>query len=43
MKDLLRGGEVHQPRKVEIKHGNFPINHAKSEDGATITNMFISG
>jgi hypothetical protein len=39
-----RSATVHKKsRKVEIKHGKFPINQAKSEDGATITNMSSSG
>jgi hypothetical protein len=43
-----RGGgrfaTVHKKsRKVEIKHGKFPINPAKSDDRAKIAKMFISG
>jgi hypothetical protein len=47
-KNPLRGGgmsaTVHtKSGKVEIKHGKFPINPAKSEDRAKIAKMFISG
>jgi hypothetical protein len=43
MKNLFEGREVHKPGKVEIKHGKFHINPAKSEDRAKVAKMFISG
>jgi hypothetical protein len=39
-----RSATVHKKsRKVEIKHGKFLINPAKSDDRAKIAKMFISG
>jgi hypothetical protein len=39
-----RAATVHKKsRKVEMKHGKFPINPAKSEDRAKIAKMFTSG